>query len=139
MTSLLTVLLIVQLILGALLRHLNMAMMLHITGAVMVFLVAMGTGMRVLAAQPREPALRRLGMALLVVVVVQVLLGAAALVLRGSGDGAGPTMADVLWTTAHQMTGAALLAIATALTVLAHTLCGVERGTQPLEATTIRV
>lgn len=126
LSALLLALLLIQLILGALLRHLNAALMLHITFAAMVFLAALAAGMQVLATHGRSvPALRRLALALLAIVTLQVLLGITALIFRAGADAPGglePTIADVASTTAHQLTGAALLAIATALALLVHRL-----------------
>jgi len=122
-------LLLIQLLLGALLRHLNQALMLHVAFAAMVLLAALATGASLLTAQPRPAALRRLGIVLMAIVTVQVLLGITALIFRASSEGAPhPTTADVVSTTAHQLTGAALLAIATATALLVHRLSSGRAG-----------
>ena len=107
--------LMVQLIFGALLRHLSTADALlpwpghvHITGALIAFALVVLVGIRCMAA---GGTLRRVGIALHALGTVQVLLGIAALfaVLHAAGD---TGLTDVLLTSMHQANGAGLLGAA---------------------------
>lgn len=104
-------LVMLQLVLGALLRHQNAALHLHITVAVVVIGVGVTLGLRLLGLYATLRELGRLGRLLVGGLGVQLILGFAALVARGldGADGA-PHPLDVLVTTVHQATGALLLA-----------------------------
>jgi cytochrome c oxidase assembly protein subunit 15 len=121
-TTALVALLLVQLMLGALYRHLNAApevstaaghgllgvhVLLAITITVLVFWVGLGAW----AHRGRMPVLPRLGLILLHLVGLQLLLGGGALmaVLHRQGDPEIPVY-EVAITSAHQVTGALLLA-----------------------------
>lgn len=123
-TALLLGLMLLQLLLGALLRHLNAGLMLHISVATLVLFQAVGTSMRLWGLYGSvHPPLKRLSGWLLIVVLLQVFLGITALVLRsGTVESVEPSLADVTSTTAHQVTGAVLLGLVTAITCMAHRL-----------------
>ncbi len=111
--------LVVQLILGALVRHENFQVLLHISMAVVVTLLVLVVGMRALALNENISVLRNLGLALLVLVGIQVVAGINALVQGGYGDlpaggGVQPTVGQALATTLHQTNGSILLACAVA-------------------------
>lgn len=131
-------LVIIQLMLGALVRHFTWALdilryglpidpdrliavgqwalHLHITVAVLVVLLGITVGVRAWGLYQGVPPLRRLGSRLLLLVGVQVALGLAALVVSGTdAPNRRPTALDVAVTTAHQVTGAAALAWAVML------------------------
>jgi heme a synthase len=110
--------LIVQLVLGALLRHTDTGLHLHITIAVLVLCLGVVLGSRLLLRHGSEPLLRRLGHLLVHGFIAQLLLGFAALFGRNltTVDG-GPHPVGVAITTAHQALGALLLA-SVVLTVL---------------------
>lgn len=99
-----------QLVMGAMLRHLNVGLMPHIAFAVFVAMVGLGAGMRMWGFETGLPALRRSGVALMTLVGVQVLLGVLALVVRRP-PGEVPTLIHALMTTLHQANGALLLAV----------------------------
>lgn len=108
-------LLLVQLVLGALQRHFAQGLLVHITLATLVLLFAAFGAARLLA---ERDGLRSWGRWLLVVVVVQVALGFAALWMRGYPPAArAGSPWEVLVTTAHQAGGALLLSLVTALAV----------------------
>lgn len=123
-TALLLAFMLIQLLLGALLRHLDVGLMLHISVAAMVFFHTIATAARLWGLYgATHPSLKRLGIGLPVVVTLQLLLGITALVFRNTTTQYGePTLADVTTTTAHQLTGAALLALVTATTCMTHRL-----------------
>ena len=115
-TVLLVGLLLIQLILGAVLRHFASAMYVHITMAVVVLLVGGGMGVRLLSRHYAKQPLAKLAAGLLVLLALQLLLGSAALIItildRGTTQ---PSFVDVLLSTAHQTNGALLLAWAVTL------------------------
>lgn len=107
-------LLVVQLLLGSLQRHFARGLLVHISMATLVLLVA-AVGAARLAA---EKGLRAWAWGLVAVVVTQFLLGFGSLWVRGYPPAArAQTPVDVLVATAHQAGGALLLALVTALAV----------------------
>jgi cytochrome c oxidase assembly protein subunit 15 len=142
LTSVLIVLLVIQLVLGALVRHFTWALALpltsygldltpaqlktygtwalhlHITLAVFVILAALAVGVRSWGSQQTPAGLRRLGSKLLILTGLQLVLGVGALIVTsGDAKDQGPGAVAVAITTAHQLAGAALLALATLLLV----------------------
>jgi heme A synthase len=138
----LVALLVVQLVLGALVRHFTWALTqfrgrygldlppetlaaygtwalhLHITIAVLVVLLAVGVGVRAWGFYEALPRLQRLGTTLLALIGIQLGLGVVALILTWTSQQyreAKPI--DVAITTAHQTVGAALLGWAVMLLV----------------------
>jgi len=108
----------VQLVLGALFRHLNATPVLfvHIGMAVVVLIVAGGFALRMWGAYEARPVLPTLGAALLAGLGLQLLLGLGALaVTMLEGEQAISRPLQVLVTTLHQTTGALLLAGTAAL------------------------
>jgi cytochrome c oxidase assembly protein subunit 15 len=115
LTMLLPALLVVQLILGAILRHRYAAMVIHVTMAVLVVVVVLGVGLRSWGLY-EESTVRRLGAALIFLTGLQVLLGIAALIATGATAFVRPPPApEVALATAHQALGAVLLAWAVML------------------------
>jgi len=130
--------LLAQLVLGALVRHFSWALhvlpyglaarpeqlqavgqwalTLHITIAVLASLLAVAVGVRAWGLYQNVPVLARLGSSLLGLIGLQIGLGIAALVVT-SDDSPGnrPGLLDVAITTGHQVVGAALLAWAVML------------------------
>ncbi len=125
LARLLAGLLVVQLVLGALQRHLNDGLLVHITFAVFVSLAALGVGLRTwgrYGGQGGQPGhagsglLSALGRWLLILIALQLLLGVGALVASGGRSALpAPAAADVIITTTHQAVGAVLLALSVAL------------------------
>lgn len=141
MSMTLVVMLIVQLVLGALYRHLRreagdaMAsiewLYLHIFLAAIVTALAVFVGGRLWAFNKDQPVLPRLGKAMIHTVSLQLLLGIVALVsviMARSVEGV--SIFEVAMTTAHQATGALLLAIAVLTMLWTRRLLapGDERG-----------
>lgn len=114
----LLVALVVQLALGAAVRHFGVALLAHacVGAAVLgVAVLAAGHGRRSSAA---TAPLRPWGSALLVVAPVQVLLGVAAwLATAARAPGAAASRLEVIATTAHQVHGALFLGVAVAFTL----------------------
>ena len=133
--TLLIVLLVGQLVLGALVRqYFTWAVMAHITIAALVLLLAVAAGARAWGLYAHLPLLRRLGQALLVVVVLQALLGGIALMAHGTQRPANPPQGlQVVVTTAHQIVGAVLLACAVALRLWENRL--IEPEPAPVQPT----
>lgn len=139
----LVLVLLVQLVLGALVRHFSWALQvlpyglaarpehlqavgqwaltLHITIAVLASLVAVAVGVRAWGLYQNVTVLARLGSGLLGLVGLQIGLGIAALVVTGDDSPANkPGLLDVAITTGHQVVGAALLAWAVMLLLWSH-------------------
>ena len=100
---------IVQLTLGALVRHRNILVMFHLTLAAFVALAGFTAGVRAWGVDENLRALRRAGAWLMTLIGVQVFLGVLALVFRRVPPEA-PTLLHAMLTTAHQANGAMLLA-----------------------------
>lgn len=122
---LLTGLVVVQVVLGAVQRHLASGLMIHVTLAVIVALVALATGARAWGLNPASLRLRVLGHAVVNVTIVQLMLGAAALVATHRG---GPAAFEVTVRTAHQWCGAMLLACVVTLTLWTYRLLPSGKG-----------
>jgi cytochrome c oxidase assembly protein subunit 15 len=119
----LVLLLVIQLVFGAVQRHFAIGLLIHISGAVLVAVFAVMSGARAWGLYPEVSALRRTGQILLGLFAVQTLLGLAALIAVGATRDlpVRPTW-DVVLTTAHQAVGALVLGAAVALTLLTHRL-----------------
>jgi cytochrome c oxidase assembly protein subunit 15 len=123
--------LVVQLLLGALVRHIALGLLIHVSAAVIVVLIALTCGARAWGLYPQQGVLNRLGRSLMGLTAGQVVLGLSALFATGLliGEPAPvPRLLDVMLTTAHQAVGAILLACAVALMLWTH------RALSPLEA-----
>ncbi len=107
---------VIQLMLGALVRHKDALVLLHITMAVVVTMLAVTCGFRAWGLHGDVRALRNTGLAVIGVVLLQLLLGVLALLWR-SGPANEPTAAGAFLTTAHQANGALLLSLAAVLFV----------------------
>jgi cytochrome c oxidase assembly protein subunit 15 len=113
---------IAQLILGTIARHTGNWVLLHVTFAAVVGCLAYAAAIRAwMLYDTRFPVLRSLGVALMLLVSLQLLLGLAAYVAVGLVEVAEmPTIWNITITTAHQVGGALLFATATALAALTH-------------------
>lgn len=124
LNSLLIVLLIVQILLGAVQRHIAGGLYIHIVLAVVVVAVGIAAGARAWGIYEEVRPLKRTGLSLLVLTGLQIFLGFAALIAVGgfSPDPGPPSAMDVTLTTIHQAVGALLLAHAVALLIWFHRL-----------------
>jgi cytochrome c oxidase assembly protein subunit 15 len=108
--------LIVQLVLGAAQRHLAALLIVHISLAAVVVLLAVMVGVRAWGIYRGARPVEQLGKVLAVLASIQVFLGIAALaVTQGNAVVGSPTTLEITITTAHQATGAAILALAVLL------------------------
>jgi cytochrome c oxidase assembly protein subunit 15 len=108
--------LVLQLVLGAVQRHLAQGLLVHITLAAVVTILAIAAGARAWGLYHGTWPVQRLGQLLMGVVAIQVTLGIAALaVTQGQAVVGHPTTVEVTIATAHQATGAALLALSVLL------------------------
>ncbi len=113
--------LLVQLVLGATLRHLDAALFVHAGLGIALLPFAVLCGTRALDPNPERAALRRSGWLLIALSFVQVTLGLATLVVtRVLPQGPGPGVSRVVLATAHQGMGALVLAGAAALALWNH-------------------
>lgn len=116
-------LLVVQLILGALQRHLSHGLMIHIAMAAAVASVVLLAGLRAWGLHREWKVLQRTGLILVIGVTAQLFLGLAAYVAIGAAE-AGTLSDRVAATvaTGHQAMGAALLAAVTTHVLWTHRL-----------------
>jgi len=124
----LVIALVVQLLLGALQRHLDRGILVHIAMATVVTTLAILVGARAWGIKPSVDLLERQGPRLIGAVVLQLMLGVGALaVTTMAADMPSPPVWEVFVTTAHQATGALLLALAVSLMVWTHRLLAPPR------------
>jgi len=125
-------LLLIQITLGALQRHLATGVMIHLVLAGVIAPLAVWHGTRAWGLHGEDPALSRLGLLLAFLTSVQVMLGLAAYIASGA---AGLSVAshgwDVALTTAHQWCGAILLGCAVCLLTWAVRLRAGEAAGAP--------
>jgi hypothetical protein len=94
----------------------------HITLAVIVIAMAVITGVRAWGIYPQLARLSRAGLWLVNLAGLQLLLGLAALLATGANAGQAPNAWNLILATAHQTTGALLLALAVYLMLWLHRL-----------------
>ena len=108
--------LLIQIVFGAIQRHLAIGLMLHIVSAFVVAALAIAAGARAWGFYPNEPALRRAGLTVIHATGTQLLLGFCAWIARGAATSGSLSLEwKVFVTTLHQGTGAVLLASAVTL------------------------
>ena len=111
--------LLVQLVLGAVQRHIAWGLVIHITMAAVVWMLASVAGARGWWLWPDSSPVSRLGKGVLIIAGIQVLLGITALaVTAGDAVVGNPGLFEVMATTAHQACGALLLATSVALALM---------------------
>ncbi len=108
--------LVLQLILGTIVRHTDYLLLLHITIAALVTLLVLACGVRAWGLHGELKPLRRSGIAVLMIMLLQITLGVLAVVFWTGATGE-TTEGSALLTTAHQVNGAMLLACSTVLCV----------------------
>jgi heme a synthase len=132
LTALMLVLLMIQLILGAILRHESRGLLVHITAAVIVLVLGVATGARAAALKRGQPILESVGRLFLWVLGLQMFLGVCALMARIlAGGAAEPPVYKVVITTAHQANGAVLLGSAVLLALWTRRLLQDEPVREP--------
>jgi cytochrome c oxidase assembly protein subunit 15 len=119
--------LIIQLVLGATVRHYAEGLMLHIGFAVVVFTVVMTSAVRAWGIYPEKQTLSNLGLWVLSVLCIQFILGFTALWgITADPDPQVYRWFEVLFPTLHQAFGALLLALVVTKTIWFY------RAIQPL-------
>jgi cytochrome c oxidase assembly protein subunit 15 len=114
---LLVAVILAQLVLGAIQRHLHAMLIVHmVTGVAIVAPLMIHVGVRAWGLNEGQRLLQRLGLTLLGGMLTQILLGFAAYAAKGAAARGvlSPTF-DVTLTTAHQWFGAILLSVAVLL------------------------
>lgn len=131
LTALLVGVLLLQTLLGTLVRQVDMLFFTHIAFGAMVAVVCVGVGVRAWGIHPNLAVLRRGGIALMLLVFLQINLGIVSVIFRTPPVGKSPTAemlatsdSDLLMaplpaliTTVHQSTAAILLGLAVLLAV----------------------
>ena len=138
LTGMLLVALVIQLILGACYRHLQIpataetaahhpawAMHGHLSFSVVVLLLTIFTGLRCMKRMD-FPIIRNLGHAILILVTLQFILGVGALVAVLVRPDETIPLWELISTSAHQANGAMLLGVSTALAAITHRLIANE-------------
>lgn len=128
--------LLVQLILGVRLRHLGEGLWAHLMFSIAVVMMGMAAALRTAALFGTVPVLRTTSRALFVLIATQFSLGIAALIAVNHTPEAPPGTWEVVAATAHQTTGALLLAAAVLLAVWHRRVAAVSTGTAPLTSET---
>ena len=102
-----------QIVLGALYRHVNLPVWPHIAGSLLVGGLLLYTGIVVLESHAEHAALRQAAQMLLVITVLQITFGLGAFLGRVMvADGMQPEWWSILARTLHVATGALTLAAA---------------------------
>jgi cytochrome c oxidase assembly protein subunit 15 len=109
---------LVQIILGALLRHIAWGLVVHICVAVVVLLLVFVFALRASSMDHHTTPVARLGTAVTVMIIAQFVLGFAALLATTLSPEMFAPYLQVIITTLHQTIGALLLAGVTALLLL---------------------
>ncbi len=108
--------LVIQIVFGAIQRHLALGLTLHVVSAFIVASLTIAAGVRAWGLYPNDPILKRAGLAVVHATGTQLALGLAAWIARGAWtSGALSEEWKVVVTTLHQGVGAVLLAAAVAL------------------------
>jgi heme a synthase len=142
LTCLLVGLILVQTLLGTLVRQLDVYLLTHISVAVIVALVAVGTGARAWGLHADIAMFRRCGIAVMYLVLLQALLGIVSVIFRTPRIDQSPSaetlLADpnslpvqplpALVTTLHQSTAAILLVVAVVLALWSWRLLSGSRS-----------
>lgn len=134
LASVLLAALLVQLVLGALQRHLASGLLVHVAMGLLVTALAVPAGARAWGLYGEQALFRRLGLGLLAVTGLQLVLGLSALI--ATGEAAREFLAPwvpVTFRTAHQANGAVLLALAVGLLLWSFRLRGSDSD-QPSRA-----
>ena len=117
--------LVVQIVLGAIQRHLAAGLILHIVSAFAVAALTVSAGVRAWGLHREEPILKRSGLTVVFVTMAQLALGFSAWIARGAWtSGALSPEWTILVTTLHQGTGALLLASTVTLRLWLSRLLG---------------
>ncbi|MCB9514332.1 MAG: COX15/CtaA family protein [Candidatus Latescibacteria bacterium] len=127
LTAVLVLAVFVQLVLGAMLRHMARGMLWHVSFAMVLALLALAVGARHWGLYRDLPLLRPLGRTLTILVGVQLLLGTGALAaVNGTPDPGDLPWWEVALTTLHQLTGATILGLSVLLSLWSRRLLAPE-------------
>ncbi len=148
LATLLVLAILGQTLLGTLVRQMDVGLMIHLSVAMLVAVLAILVGVRLWGLYPQIAVFARGGVALMGVVILQLILGGISLVFRtpplpkpplsaeqlqAQADALQPAVHAIL-TTAHQTTAAVLLAIATLLAFWSWRFAVMQAAAAPAEA-----
>ena len=122
-----------QSFLGTFVRHYNQLVLLHVTVAALVAVFALAVGTRAWGSNPKQPILRRFGIAILGILLMQLTLGILALAFR-TPDLPVPSPFTAIITTLHQANAALLLATTVGLAMWTGRLVRMPSGGMAGEA-----
>lgn len=118
LSVLVSVSVLVQLALGAAYRHKLLDLIPHVAGAMFVTGLTLFAVVNILLHCPRQEAIRRAGLALLIITLFQVFLGVAAYMSRvATAEAPQPMPAMVWFTVLHVAVGALTMASSVILTI----------------------
>ena len=128
----------VQLILGAGFRHSGIKLLPHLVSAAVVTVLLLWTSLRILRRYAKVAAIRRLGIALLTLLIVQLSLGFASYLTRvqWGRNAVQPELGMVIATVAHVAVGA--LVLATAVMLMLQTRKSLLPALEPERAATVQ-
>ena len=124
----LIIMLVIQLTLGALLRHIQYGLIIHITFAIIAGIMGITCGARAWGMYQDQKLISQTGTFLIWMILMQVILGMGSLGLTGTLT-AGEhvvTPAETIITTAHQSASAILIALSTMLYMWSRRLLSVD-------------
>ncbi len=146
LTALLVLAILGQTLLGTLVRQMDVGLIVHISAAMFVAMLAILVGVRLWGLYPHIAVFARGGLALMGVVIVQLILGGISLMFRTPAARLSPSAerlqvqpdalqpaTHAILTTAHQTTAAVLLGIATLLAFWVWRLMAVRESTATAE------
>lgn len=143
MSAVLVIMLLIQLLLGAMYRHMRRFdgdamqhiewLYAHVLFAALVTIAAVIVGGRLWVSDAKQPVLTRVGKGTIHTVGFQFTLGVVALIaVIAARKVEGVSIFEVAMTTAHQATGAMLLAMATLATLWSRRLL-TDKGAEPMD------
>jgi hypothetical protein len=120
----LVLLVIGQLVIGAAQRHLDNALLLHISVAMVVLALGLTCGVRAWGVYPQLTVLKKLGVALIVLLPLQLCFGFITLIAlaMAKSNNIPHAVFDVFMATLHQATGAVILAVSLAFMLWSYRL-----------------
>ncbi|MDP8244244.1 MAG: COX15/CtaA family protein [Candidatus Hinthialibacter antarcticus] len=118
LTIITLIIIVIQLIFGAVLRHVSSLLLLHITWAGIVLTLVLVVGIRAWGLYPQKTLITRLGLGLIAVTSLQLALGFVALMaIHENEETKAYTALEVIAPTAHQAVGAMVLGMIVLLAV----------------------
>ncbi|MDP3981730.1 MAG: COX15/CtaA family protein [Chlamydiota bacterium] len=134
LATLVTALMYVQVLLGALYRHARTGLVFHIIGAFVVMIAIIVLSRRILRSPGVKPMLRKPAFLLAIHIILQIILGFGSLgLLFAKGDSTGLVLMRVLITTFHLVVGAFMLVLSLILTLWSYRISATTPDTDAFQ------